>query len=329
MLTEKNSHFDFTGNESHAMSMSDAQSVSNLANQLALEIEDRYKNLNNSSSKFLLESLGYTPKELVKQRAVALPSDEKVLEDLRKKGMLHALQGFLVEHIKLKEDSIETITKAKTNYRALTVNELREKGYEIPTLPKRPEYKDGGIRSITEEEYIANLNPDEYLKYLIDTSAAAHIGQFIHDRGVLHKLRKSISTEEELSEYVMKDKRVAILTHHFHHTPQQLTNLHAKLANEHRDLTRKVNRIKSIAKSAVTERNAEVQRDTHAALLAHQEEMRKFRIIEDEYADALHKANEEIRLAKYAELDTDLQRWLKAKIRIPNVFADIVKELKG
>lgn len=328
MLTEKNSSFDFDNTAKHTLSMSDAQSLSNLANQWALEIEDRYKYLNNSSKLLLLETFTGSTKQLSKEKAVKLPDVAKVKADFIRKGKLHALQGFLVEHIQFKNDKIEEIQNLKNEYEDFTAEELIEKGFKIP---KEPELSTTFFSKPKPEEvdYIKNMTPSEYNDYLINTAIAAHIGMFIHEKGTLTRLRKEIKTEEGLSEFVMQDRRVAIVEHEFHHTAEQLSEVHNLLANEHRDYTRKVNRVKAEAKNSKTINVFEWETEKTNNDIDNKALIQAYRHALKDRNDVIDKINNELRLAYFKDLDAQLSKWIKIKISVPEVFAPLVKDIFG
>lgn len=86
------------------LSLSQAQSISNLCYQRAKEIEAKLSNLNNVS-----KTLQHGNETLVETQGNPIP--ENVSELLLEKGMLHATQAFLMENIKAKASKLDNIRK--------------------------------------------------------------------------------------------------------------------------------------------------------------------------------------------------------------------------
>ena len=89
---------------------------------------------------------------------------------------------------------------------------------------------------------------------------AAHIGQFIHNRGKLDQLRKelpSIKTLEWLEVETGKKTPVKVITHH---SADELLQLHEELAALHRGYEQRVNYFKAKVKNLVTAENARIAR---------------------------------------------------------------------
>jgi predicted amidophosphoribosyltransferase len=78
------------------LSMSQAQSISNLCNQRALEIQRELDSYNVCSKSIKMNGENYSLVD-------AYPMPSAILELLKEKGRLHATQAFLMEAIKEKE----------------------------------------------------------------------------------------------------------------------------------------------------------------------------------------------------------------------------------
>ena len=87
---------------SKGLSLSQAQSISNLCNQRAVEIEAKLKAVNNSSRKIKIDGQTY-------QETQPVPMPANVVELLKEKAELHATQAFLMENIKAKNDLMNSI----------------------------------------------------------------------------------------------------------------------------------------------------------------------------------------------------------------------------
>jgi hypothetical protein len=104
------------------------------------------------------------------------------------------------------------------------------------------------------------LTTAEYNEYLEAEAYAAHIGQFIHNRGKLDQLRKelpNIKTLEWLEVETGKKTPVKVITHH---SADELLQLHEELAALHRGYEQRVNYFKAKVKNLVTAENARIAR---------------------------------------------------------------------
>ena len=89
------------------LSMSQAQSISNLCNQRVREITGNISDIRNTSKTIVIDG---TKHFLQPQKS--LPSD--IIETLTRKAKLSATQAFLMENIKAKEVLINGIKKIRT-----------------------------------------------------------------------------------------------------------------------------------------------------------------------------------------------------------------------
>ena len=86
------------------LSLSTAQSISNLCNQRSKEINSKLEQTNNFSRTLKIDGESYTETE-----SSPLPGD--VVSLLKEKSRLHASQAFLMENIKAKDEMINSIKK--------------------------------------------------------------------------------------------------------------------------------------------------------------------------------------------------------------------------
>lgn len=219
------------------LSMSQAQSVSNLCHQRASEIERKLNEVNNGK-----KSVKIRKDTVVQRKAVKMP--ENVIELLKEKGKLHACQAFLMEAVKEKEIMM---TLAKT--------ERFE--YSGPLeMPVRPNYEsEDFLPEVNEDWGWAQLSPGELSEYLENEALAAHIGQFIHSGGKLDTLRRDIRKDKGIEWVSDGDRQYPVITEE-HHTPEDLHKLHESLALEHRGYEQRVNYFKAKVKNLVAAENA-------------------------------------------------------------------------
>ena len=115
------------------LSLSQAQSVSNLANQKALEIGSKLSSVNNFSK---VVKVGKEEHTTVKAR----PLPTEVVALLKEKAGLHAVQAFLMENIKAKDALLQQIKKSQPDTSAVT-------------LPEKPKYSTPNYFNQVDEDF--------------------------------------------------------------------------------------------------------------------------------------------------------------------------------
>ena len=245
------------------LSLSQAQSVSNLCNQRAKDIQASISVINNAEKTITIDSKDYT-----KTVGNAIPYE--IVDLLKEKARLHATQAFLMENIKAKEE--------------LLTNAMR-KPFEFDVeMPESPDYADTPlIDPINEDWGWEQLTAEEYNKYLEAEAYASHVGQFIHGGGKLDKLRKELPTMEllEWTEIEVGKKTPVVVNPH--HTSEYLADLHEDLSGLHREYEQKVNYYKAKVKNLVTMELARIAKENANIQSADSEKNDK---IMTEYRDA-------------------------------------------
>jgi hypothetical protein len=224
---------------SKGLSMSQAASISNLCNQRAKEISSKLDNINNVSKELTIGVETY-----IETKGNPIPTN--VVELLTAKARLSATQAFLMENIKAKDELINKIKYEQFKY-----------DVEAPIRPQTisevlPNEVDFGLDQLTAAEYNEYLEAEAY---------ASHIGQFIHKKGTLDRLRAELPTIKTLEFMEIEVGKKTPLKVSIHHTPEQLLTIHEELAALHRGYEQKVNYFKSKAKNAVTSENARIQKE--------------------------------------------------------------------
>jgi hypothetical protein len=223
------------------LSMSQAQSISNLCNQNALEIQRELESYNNCSKVINVSGQSY-----VMQEASVMP--DNILEKLKIKGDLHACQAFLMEAIKCKDAEIERIRRSSPNLSHLVA----------PVREYAPDYD---VLSGVEESWgWKQLSDAEYSEYLQVEAMASHLGQFIHKNGKLTQLRKELSALPSLEWFEVEDGKKTPVKITKHHDPQSLMQCHEDIAEEHRKYEQRVNYYKAKVKNLVSDENARIQK---------------------------------------------------------------------
>lgn len=221
------------------LSLSQAQSISNLCHQRATEIGYKLTNVNNYSKSVTVDRKQH-------KIVVGKPLPEGIVSLLSEKAKLHACQAFLMENIKAKDIMLRQI---KTESPDLSVVQM----------PVQPKYIVAEVIPQVEEDFGWNqLSVKEYSEYLEAESYASHIGQFIHKGQTLDALRTELPGLPEVEWMVIKDGEKSPVEIKKHHTSEDLLKLHEELAGIHRGYEQKVNYYKAKVKNLTTAENARI-----------------------------------------------------------------------
>src|ERR1035437_9759668 len=223
------------------LSMSEAQSISNLCNQRALDITNHLKNVNIASKTILIGAVTHTL-----QKAIVMPVN--VIEMLEEKGLLTGCQAFLMENIKAKE-------------RLLMAAKNEQPNLNVVETVIRPMYAMSHmLNSVTEEWGWEQLSIKEMNEYYQVEALAAHIGQFIHKGSTLEKLRDELNKLPSIEwiDIVAGTKSPVVIN--ANHSAEELQTLHEKLSEIHRKHEQRTNYFKAKVKTMVTTENARIAR---------------------------------------------------------------------
>jgi hypothetical protein len=271
MVMKKNSLSPNNG-----LSLSQAQSISNLCHQRALEISNKLASVNNAS-----KSVEVDGKEHITVKGRELPID--VVDLLKMKAKFHACQGFLMENIKAKDAMLLEAKKMQADLSVI----------KYPDDWKSEEPKI--LSQVGEEWGWAQLSVAEVNEYTEAEAYASHIGQFIHDGSILDTLREELPNIPDIEWMTIKDGVKSPVKINIHHTPERLLNVHEELAAIHRGFEQKVNYFKAKVKNLVTEENARIAK-INADAQNESEKINKTRY--NEYQVAFAKVTEEIKTLK-------------------------------
>ena len=223
------------------LSLSQAQSISNLCNQEARDIQSKIDNINNCHKTLTLPTGVY-----VETQGVKMP--DNIVNLLQEKARLHATQAFLMDNIQAKDKMLDALKKKAFTF---DVPQPASPNYEVV------DYKD----EVNEEWGWQQLTSSEYNEYLEAEAFAAHYGQFIHKNGKLDRLRNELPKLKTLEWIeVEKDKKTPMNVE-IHHTIDELGELHKNLSAIHRQYEQKVNYYKAKVKNLVTLENAKIAND--------------------------------------------------------------------
>lgn len=290
------------------LSMSKAQSISNICNQRAKYIDSLLTNVNNVSKHFK-QSDGE-----IYMKQIGKPLPVNVLELLNDKSSYHALQAYLMEAVKYKDNllEIEKYNSFKTELIfPLTPN-------YIPTT---------SIKEVDEKWGWEQLSEKEYCEYLEAETYASHIGQYFHRGGVLDNLRKNYNSDLELSFIELKKDEKIPITSTPNHTEKYLIDLHENLANVHREFEQKVNYYKSKVKNLVSNKNIEISKINSDILTKAEVANKKLR---QEYNELVNDYNTKLSIESLdfnKNKEIELKRISSLKIKIPTNLQPTVDKL--
>jgi hypothetical protein len=225
----------------NGLSLSAAQSISNLCNQRSKDITASLADINNVEKTLTIGEETY-----IETQGNPIPAD--VVELLTAKARLSATQAFLMENIKAKDQLI-----SKIKYEGFI--------YDVEA-PIRPTTISEVIPTEVDEDFgWDTLSAAEYNEFIEAEAYASHIGQFIHKGGKLDRLRAELPTIKTLEFMEIEVGKKTPMKVSVHHTPAQLLTIHEELAAVHRGYEQKVNYFKSKVKNDVTTENARIQKE--------------------------------------------------------------------
>ena len=294
------------------LSMSQAQSVSNLCNQRSKEITNKLVDINNVSKTLVINSETYTETQ-------GNPMPTNVVELLTEKARLSATQAFLMENIKAKDELITSIQRDQFEYEV--------------EAPQRPKTEVRVLPFLVDENWgWGQLSAAEHNEYLEAEAYASHIGQFIHKGGKLDKLRAELPTIKTLEFMEIEVGKKTPMKVSVHHTSEQLLEIHEELAALHRGYEQKVNYFKSKVKNSVTTENARIAKE-RADIQSEVNEINSKQDVEyknayDKWAAEYRKASEQFEEARQKRIQEAANLKIEVAERFQPVIDMFLKQLK-
>lgn len=234
--------------DTKGLSMSSAQTVSNMCNQTVREIDNILDSVNNASKTITIDG-----KDLTETEGFKMP--ENVIDLLKDKAKLRATQAFLMEALKGKDEELKRLKKLSFCFSTVE---------EAPDFPDYREYN--GKDSVDEDWGWSKLSDSEMNDYWEAEAYASHIGQFIHKNGKLDKLRNELTTLKSLEWITVKDGEKTPIQVVKHHSREQLFDIHSELSELHRTYEQKVNYFKAKVKNLVSSENARLATESAKAI---------------------------------------------------------------
>ena len=288
------------------LSLSQAQSISNLCFQEARDIQSKIENINNCEKTLTLPTGVYVETQ-------GFPIPENIGELLHKKATLHATQAFLMENIQAKSNLIEELKNKKFVY---NVQKPEEPNLEY-FFSKESVDEDWGWEQLT---------VDEHNEYLESEAYASHYGQFIHKGGKLDKLRNELPKLKTLEWIEIEKDKKTPLDVSIHHTIDQLGDLHKEFSSIHRDHEQRVNYFKAKVKNLVTIENARIANenaDTQGKVNDVNKKLtRDYVNLINEWQDNYRKSNMEFN----AEIQNEIGRVSSLRISVDSRFKPVIDQ---
>jgi hypothetical protein len=288
------------------LSLSQAQSISNLCNQRAAQIDSKLKSVNNISRVVKIDGQNY-----IETVAQPLPSPFTVVTMLTEKAKLHATQAFLMENIRAKDELLDNIRKSTADF-----NQPIPDRMHIESL--------GHQKSVNEEWGWEQLSMAEINEFTEAEAYAAHIHQFINAKGKLTQLRNELPTIKTLEWFEISAGHKTPVEVKIHHDSDELLVLHEDLASTHRKYEQRVNYFKAKVKNLVTNENARLTK-VHQDLLNEynlkvSEENTRYEKVYTEW----NKARTEAIAAHNTKVQEEIKVASTFKIQVDARFQDVI-----
>lgn len=226
------------------LSLSQAQSISNLCNQRANEIEAKLAGVNNYGKSVEVSD----GKKSTKTQNILTPKPlpENVGALILEMATLHACQGFLMENMRAKDNMLQLWKKRSADISSIE-------------FPERPQQIKPSMYPIVSEDFgWEQLTEAEIAEFTEAEAFAAHIGLFIHKDGILARLRRELPSIPAVEWMTIVDGVKSPVSINVHHTSENLLQIHEELAAEHRKYEQRVNYFKAKVKNLTTEENARI-----------------------------------------------------------------------
>jgi hypothetical protein len=288
------------------LSLSQAQSISNLCFQESRDIQSKIENINNCEKTLTLPTGVY-----VETQGFPIPNDIGKL--LHKKATLHATQAFLMENIQAKSNLIEELKNKKFVY-------------NVPK-PEEPNLEYFFEKESVDEDWgWEQLTVDEHNEYLESEAYASHYGQFIHKGGKLDKLRNELPKLKTLEWIEIEKDKKTPLNVSIHHNIDQLGDLHKEFSSIHREHEQRVNYFKAKVKNLVTIENARIANENANTQGKINDENKKltrdYVNLINEWQNDYRKANMEFN----AEIQNEIGRVSALRISVDPRFKPVIDQ---
>ena len=289
--------------ENGFMTSTEAQNICNIAKEAVTNEHERLSAVSFYNTE--IASI-ISPEAFIKTKIS--PNDISwISESLDKIGRYNALNAWLKEAIKAKEEAMDEVD-------IMDVTTLDF--YEDYIKPKEPTIC---YDSFDEEQVMSEWSADKLNRYYTLNSEAAVIGKYIHDSGAIAKARKDLVNKMANPSTVSGQGRETIV---FKYIPsvdtEVVEGIYMSLLAKHRKLNAELNSLKAEIKETINKKNIE------ASI-----------VFRDKHTEWEHKISEYYSLIKQREAKineykiSEKERISKLKINVPSSLMDTYKEIKA
>lgn len=230
-----------------------------------------------------------------------------ISESLDKIGRYNALNAWLKEAIKAKEEAMDEVD-------IMDVTTLDF--YEDYIKPAEPTI---GYDSFDEEQVMSEWSADKLNRYYTLNSEAAVIGKYIHDSGAIAKARKDLVNKMANPSTVSGQGRETIVYKYIPSVDTEVVEgIYMSLLAKHRKLNAELNSLKAEIKETINKKNIE-------ASIAFRDKHTEWEHKISEYYSLVKQRDAKINEYKISEKE----RISKLKINVPSSLMDTYKEIKA
>lgn len=230
-----------------------------------------------------------------------------ISESLDKIGRYNALNAWLKEAIKAKEEAMDEVD-------IMDVTTLDF--YEDYVKPEEPTI---GYNSFDEEQVMSEWSADKLNRYYTLNSEAAVIGKYIHDSGAIAKARKDLVNKMANPSMVSGQGRETIVYKYIPSVDTEVVEgIYMSLLAKHRKLNAELNSLKAEIKETINKKNIE-------ASIAFRDKHTEWEHKISEYYSLVKQRDAKINEYKISEKE----RISKLKINVPSSLMDTYKEIKA
>lgn len=289
--------------ENGFMTSTEAQNICNIAKEAVTNEHERLSAVSFYDTE--IASI-ISPEAFIKTKIS--PNDISwISESLDKIGRYNALNAWLKEAIKAKEEAMDEVD-------IMDVTTLDF--YEDYVKPEEPTVC---YDSFDEEQVMSEWSADKLNRYYTLNSEAAVIGKYIHDSGAIAKARKDLVNKMANPSTVSGQGRETIVYKYIPSVDTEVVEgIYMSLLAKHRKLNAELNSLKAEIKETINKKNIE-------ASIAFRDKHTEWEHKISEYYSLVKQRDAKINEYKISEKE----RISKLKINVPSSLMDTYKEIKA
>lgn len=289
--------------ENGFMTSTEAQNICNIAKEAVTNEHERLSAVSFYDTE--IASI-ISPEAFIKTKIS--PNDISwISESLDKIGRYNALNAWLKEAIKAKEEAMDEVD-------IMDVTTLDF--YEDYIKPVEPTI---GYDSFDEEKVMSEWSADKLNRYYTLNSEAAVIGKYIHDSGAIAKARKDLVNKMANPSTVSGQGRETIVYKYIPSVDTEVVEgIYMSLLAKHRKLNAELNSLKAEIKETINKKNIE-------ASIAFRDKHTEWEHKISEYYSLVKQRDAKINEYKISEKE----HISKLKINVPSSLMDTYKEIKA